>query len=230
MRQMSFRQDDMTEAELKARKRSFIKRVMANHMIGLHLFLIFMACWMFAWFVTATLVFLGVKWMVLRYAIAFGSSYVFFFYLVNLWISSVNWNDSPQLVRNSDFSDEIGSYGEPWWGHESSFWMYTILLFGAVLIGILTLGFSLLGGVAMFLEVVFEALFAGVIVRTLRGKIMLGYWEKKLFRSTWLPALIMLILLCTAAWKIQETYPQASTINEAVKAYRLQHHTQPSSR
>jgi hypothetical protein len=209
--------NEINEAELGARKRNFIALVQERHSVGFHLFWMFLFTWLFAWLIAAILVAYGMKSMPMRYAIAFAGSYVFFYLLVKFWIHSTNWIGGAARKNNEGGGwGDIASVGDLGEGC-----LPVVLAILAVML--FTWVVYMFGGATILLEVVFEALFAGVVVRTLKGKVKLGNWHIKLFQVTWLPALIMLVLLCGFAWKIQDAYPSANTINEAIKLYKTQH-------
>jgi hypothetical protein len=205
---MSSPPEEINEIELDVRKRSFIARVNERHSVGMHLFILFFSMWLFAWGVSAVLLAFGLISMPLRYAFAFASSYCFFYALVEFWIRNTNWLTAPvQKEGESNWNglpSDVPDMGEG----------CLVVLLISVIALLFTGLVAMMGGFSFLLEVVFEALFAGVVVRTLKGSVKLGDWKLKLFQLTWLPALIVLILLCSIAWSIQTAHPQARTIQE----------------
>lgn len=79
--------------------------------------------------------------------------------------------------------------------------------------------FALTGGLPLLLEVAFEVVFAGVVVRRAARKQMLGDWAGALLRNTWMHALAVLLVLVTVAAVLQEKAPAALTFAQAVRAF-----------
>ena len=77
--------------------------------------------------------------------------------------------------------------------------------------------FALVGGMPLLLEVAFEVVFAGVIVRRARRAYVVGDWLGALLARTWAHAAVTgLLLVCAAAW-VQHQVPQARTLREALR-------------
>jgi hypothetical protein len=80
--------------------------------------------------------------------------------------------------------------------------------------------FFAVGGAPLLLEAVFEAAFAGVVVRRMSGNLVLGDWKMRLLKNTWLPAIGALLVLLVIAASLHKAAPQATTFAQAVTAIR----------
>ncbi|MFC5496486.1 hypothetical protein ACFPOE_02990 [Caenimonas terrae] len=198
------------QARYEREKRNFIERSRQLRPVFFHVALIFGATWLAGWGFSWLLLAFGMTAMPVRYAISFFLSYLVFIGCVRVWADFVSRESS-------------GSGGGAWDG--------SAVDLGAadgegcrVMLAVLALGlaasavFALVGGLPLLLEVAFEVAFAGVVVRRLSRRVIVGDWLGALIRATWLPTLVALIVLVTLAAALQAMAPQAQTFGAAVKA------------
>lgn len=87
-----------------------------------------------------------------------------------------------------------------------------------LLLGLLVAGlFAMAGGLPLLLEVAFEVVFAGVVVRRLSRTETVGAWASRLVGNTWPHALVALVLLTGLAAWLQAHAPGSRTFAEAVR-------------
>lgn len=89
-----------------------------------------------------------------------------------------------------------------------------MMAFALVISGV----FWLVGGYAMLFEVAFEVAFAGTFVSGLDRRYTVGNWAGTLIKRTWIPALIVGVVLVAFAAKMQQDHPNAKTLAQAFKA------------
>ena len=77
--------------------------------------------------------------------------------------------------------------------------------------------FAMTGGLPLLLEVAFEVVFAGVIVRRARRTHVIGDWLGTALRCTWIHAAVTAIVLVGAAAYVQHKVPEAATLREGMK-------------
>jgi len=68
----------------------------------------------------------------------------------------------------------------------------------------------------------FEVAFAGTLVKSMGQEYTVGNWAGKLFRKTWLPAMLVVLSLVGFAAKMQRDFPQSHTLAQVFKAMRAQ--------
>lgn len=179
--------------------------------------LIFIAIWLSGWACSALLLHIGLRSLPARYAIATLVSYAVFFALVGLWARHAAKPVDPSRESGRlDGLDFLTGDGEG-----------CLIVLGVLLAALLLSGvFWWVGGYAMLFEVAFEVAFAGTIVHGLNRRYTLGDWSGTLLRKTWLPAMLIAVLIVAAAARIQAAYPEAQTLSQA---YRL-HTATPTDR
>ena len=198
---------DWDAARYQREKRNFIASRALLRPITLHAGVIFALTGLAGWGTSGLLLLSGLRHMALRYAIAFGVAYLVFALAVRVWA------DFLRQERKADWTE--GGWDFPAGGDGEG----CLLVLAALAIGLLAASLvTLLGGVPLLLEVAFEVVFAGVVVRRLGRRETIGDWRGRLLRNTWLPALaIALVLVIVAAW-LQHRAPEARTLPEAVRS------------
>ena len=195
-------------ARYQREMRSFIEKRSLLRPITLHAALIFTVTGMLGWLCSWILLKAGTVNMPLRYAASFLVSYLVFALCVRVWADSMRQERDGNLLEGA--ADFAGADGE------GCLFVAAVFLVSLVLAGL----FALLGGVPLLLEVAFEVVFAGVVVRRLGRRETLGDWSGRLVRGTWLPALLIgLALVAVAGW-LHHQAPHARTLAEAVRALR----------
>jgi hypothetical protein len=203
--------DHWTPDEYETRRRSFVESRQLHRHLYVHLSLILGGTAAAGWICSWALLKLGLHRLPLRYLLAFAASYAVFLMLVRAWAGflgdargeEVGWNDAAGTVRDVAF----------WGGSEGcfvsvGFWLLGILF--AVAVGAF-------GGVPLLLEVAFEVVFAGVIVRSARrSTFVVGDWLGAALRATWLPATVTGVVLVGLAGYLQHNAPKARTLVEAL--------------
>ena len=171
--------------------------------------LIFAATFAASWFVSFALLKFGLTQMPLRYAISFCAAYVVFFCAVRVWADFQKPLPQDRSTSGgvSDFPVDSFAGGEG-----------CLIVLGLFLVGLLISAVLWgLGGFAMLLEVAFEVAFAGTVVRRAFSKsYAIGDWYAVLFKRTWLPALVIFVLVVGFAQYLQLRAPQATKLSQAV--------------
>jgi hypothetical protein len=192
-------------AQYQREKRSFIASRLLWRFVYFHAALIFAATWLAGWLASWALLKLGMTSMPLRYALAFIASYLVFMLCVRVW---------------ADFMrSERGESVEPdGWDVPAADAEGCLFAVAALLLGLLAAGlFAMMGGLPLLLEVAFEVVFAGTVVRRASRKQVLGAWAGALLRNTWLHALAAWLGLITLAAVLQAKAPGAVTFSQAVR-------------
>jgi hypothetical protein len=190
-------------------KRNFIERSRQLRPVYLHVSLIFAATWLAGWGFSRLLLAFGLMNMPARYAISFFLSYLVFIGCVRVWADVVSREHSGG-GWDGGAVDLGGADGE------GCLVVLAVLALGLAASAV----FALVGGLPLLLEVAFEVAFAGVVVRRVSRRVIVGDWLGALIRNTWLAALVALIVLVTLAGVLQAMAPQAHTFGAAVKALR----------
>lgn len=199
--------EEWDAARYHRERRDFIERRQLLQPLAFHAGLIFTVTGLAGWLASRALLAAGLRNMPMRYAASFTVAYLVFALCVRAW-SDLMRRERGSLEGGWDFPQVIDGEG--------------CLLALAVLVVamVFALVISLLGGLPLLLEVAFEVVFAGVVVRRLGRRETVGDWSGTLLRNTWLPAsAIALLLVCLAGW-LQHEAPGASTLGEAVRALR----------
>lgn len=194
-------------ARYEREKRGFIERRRLRQPVTLHAALIFAFTVAAGWGCSFVLLAAGMRSMPLRYGLSFLAAYPVFLLCVRVWADAMR-RDEPAR----------GDWGwdAPAVDGEGCAVMLVALLAGTVLAGF----FGLFGGAQLLLEVAFEVVFAGVVVRRLRGRETVGDWSGRLLRGTWFPALVIGLVLLSAAGWLQHQAPGAHTLAEAIRQLR----------
>ncbi len=189
-----------------AQRRSFIANRSEFHPLGFASTLILGATWLSGWLFSLGLLQLGVHSIPLRYALAFVASYGVFFVCVRVWCGFVHWDRG-----------QGGAMGDvPMFDAEGCLWIVLVFLLASIPAFL----FWLSGGFAALLEVAFEVVFAGTVVRRLNRIDIVGNWARALLAGTWMHALAALLILVGAASLLQRAAPEAATFAQAVRAIR----------
>ena len=192
--------------EHQKQKSAFLAERANFHPLGFSTTLIFASTWLAGWLFSFGLLMLGMSSMPLRYALAFLASYGVFFLCVRIWCGFVHWNRG----------DGGGSFDGAGIDGEGCLWVVAIWL-AACVPAVL---FWLSGGFATLLEVAFEMVFAGSVVRRLGRMDIVGNWGRTLLAGTWMHACAALLILVAIATVLQRAAPQAETFAQAIAAIR----------
>jgi hypothetical protein len=210
------RPEEWDGARYEREKRQFIERRALLRPIALHMAGIFaftgLAGWACSWLLLQT----GASNMPLRYAVAFLAAYLAFALAVRIWANSMhNERGKSSSTSTSDWLDGTLSLG-----NEPEGCLFAVAVFLVALL--VAAVFTLFGGVPLLLEVAFEVVFAGVVVRRLGRRDHIGDWSGQLVRNTWLPALVAGAVLVSAAAWLQHQVPGARTLPEAWRGLHAQ--------
>jgi hypothetical protein len=192
--------------EHQRQKKVFLANRGAFHPLGFATTLIFAGTWLSGWLFSFGLLKLGVHSMPLRYGLAFVASYGVFFLCVRIWCGFVLWNRG----------QASSSFDAPVVDGEGCFW---IVVIGAAAC-VPAMVFWLSGGFATLLEVAFEVVFAGTVVKRLGRLDIVGNWARALLSGTWMHACVALLILLGIAAALQRAAPQAITFVQAISAIR----------
>ena len=177
--------------------------------VYLHAALIFAVTWLAGWLCSLLLLKLGVSLMAGRYAVAFVVSYLVFLAAVRIWADFMRQDERSGTVDDAGNGLNMlsGADGEG-----------CALVLGALVVGLALAGlFAMTGSLPLLLEVAFEVVFAGTVVRRISRKEMVGDWSSRLVSRTWLPALINFgVLVGFAAW-LQTAAPGSQTFAQALR-------------
>lgn len=144
-----------------------------------------------------------------RYAISFFLSYVVFIAAVRVWADFVKSERGSGGDWDGTGLDALGSADG-----EGCLVVLAVLAVALVVAGL----FAMTSGLPLLLEVAFEVAFAGVVVRRVSRKLLVGDWLGTLIRNTWLHALVALCVLVTVAALLQAKVPEATTFASAVRS------------
>lgn len=194
-------------ARYERERRGFIESRSLRRPITLHAVLIFTVTGVVGWATSFLLLKAGAANMPLRYAASFLVAYLAFALSVRVW------SDFMRQERGSGAGWDGSGLDLPLVDSEGCLFVVGIFVAALILAGL----FTLLGGVPLLLDVAFEVVFAGVMVRRLGRVEKVGDWSGKLVRSTWLPALVIALVLVSAAGWLQHKAPEARTLVQAVK-------------
>lgn len=191
-------------ARYEREKRDFVERRALLRPITLHLALIFMVTIFAGWFCSWLLLRAGATNMPMRYAVSFLFAYLAFAVAVRVWADAMRQDRASSETNWWDFADFGGDA-------EGCLVVVAVFLVSVLVAGLVTL----MGGVPLLLEIAFEVVFAGVVVRRLGRRERIGDWTGQLVRRTWLPALAIAFVLVAAAGWMQHKVPQARTLAQA---------------
>lgn len=209
--------DSWDRQKYEREKRNFIERRVDQAPLWTHFTCMFGGCWGAAWICSwLVLKFFGTShtWarsLPTRYGIAFLFAYLCFFLAVRVWIDFAKREPEYRSADSAGFQG-ISDVG----GGEGCLVVLAVLVVGFIVVGL----FFAVGGAPLLLEAVFEAAFAGVVVRRLSGNLVLGDWKMRLLKNTWLPAIGALLVLLAIAAGLHKAAPQATTFAQAVTAIR----------
>jgi hypothetical protein len=190
--------EPLTDVELERRKREFIAARKARVSI-LGLSLVFAATFSATWLCSAVLLWLGLHHMPLRYALSILAGYGVFFLAVRVW---ADYQRAHPTDRGS--SDKSWPGDLPIFDAEGCLVVLVIVFVGLAFAGLV----AWLGTVVM-LEVAFEVIFAGVLVRRMGQLQEVGNWSQLLFKRTWWLILLIMIATAMTAYHFQSKYPRA---------------------
>jgi hypothetical protein len=197
--------EDWTAAEYERQKRRFIDSRLTHRGVFAHASLIFAGTLGAGWLCSWALLKLGMANLPLRYAIGFVASYAVFLLLVRVWADFMR----TERAEGSAVLESANAMPLD----EGCFYVIAAWAVGLVLAAL----FAMTGGLPLLLEVAFEVVFAGVIVRRARRIIVVGDWLGALLRRTWVHAAIAgLLLVVVAAW-VQHQVPEAHTLRAALQ-------------
>lgn len=199
---------DWTRAEYERHKRNFIESRLLHRWVYWHAALIFTLTWLAGWLASWAMLKLGLRNMPLRYALAFLFAYGVFAACVRIW------SDFMRAERGGS-ADPSGSFDLPYADAEGCAFAIAIGLVALFAAGL----FALVGGLPLLLEVAFEVIFAGAVVRRAARKHVVGDWSGVLVRNTWPHAAAVLALLVGVAAVLQAKAPAAVTFSQAVRGW-----------
>ncbi|MBL9200486.1 MAG: hypothetical protein JNL39_08265 [Opitutaceae bacterium] len=176
--------------------------------------IIFFAVWLGGWGCSSLLHVLGMKSIPLRYAISTLVSYGIFIWSVGVWCRHVAKPRKPSSGWGSPIDGINGLEGDG----EGCLLVLAVLAIGLLFSGV----FYFMGGYALLFEVAFEIAFAGTMVYRMGKRATLGDWAGALLQRTWLPALVTAGILVALGATMQARHPEASTMAQAIKAYRAE--------
>lgn len=193
-------------AQYEREKRNFIASRSRQRPLYLHAALIFTTTWLAAWACSWAFFKLGVANMTLRYGLSFFLSYLVFVVCVRVWADFMR-------AERADGLADIGGLDLPGADAEGCAILTVCLFLGFLLAGV----FVWAGGLPLLLEVAFEVVFAGVMVKRLSRQHKVGNWLAALVQHTWLHALVALLFVITAAGLLQHQAPKVQTFAAAIK-------------
>lgn len=199
---------DWSRAEYERHKRNFIESRLLHRWVYWHAALIFTVTWLVGWLASWSMLKLGLRSMPIRYALAFVFAYAAFGVCVRVW------SDFMRAERGSG-PDPSGGFDLPYVHAEGCAFAVAIGLAALLVAGL----FALTGGLPLLLEVAFEVVFAGAVVRRAARKQVLGDWSGLLLRNTWRHAAAVLVLLVGVSAILQSKAPAAVTFSQAVRAW-----------
>ena len=199
--------EEWDPARYQRERRNFIESRSRFRPIYFHAALIFTMTWLAGWACSWALLKFGVENMPLRYGVSFLLSYLVFIACVRVWADFMR-------AERGDGSVDAGGFDLPFVGFEGCAVVIAGLLLGLAVAGV----FAMTGGLPLLLEVAFEVVFAGVVVKRLTRRQELGDWLSSVVRHTWLHALVAGLLLVAAAALLQHQAPEAKTFAAATKA------------
>ncbi len=202
--------EEWDQARYQREKRNFIESRARFRPLYLHTALIFTMTWLAGWACSWALFKCGVENIALRYGLSFLLSYVVFIACVRVWA------DFMRAERSGGVGD-AGGFDLPVADGEGCAIVTVCLLLGLLLTAV----FALAGGLPLLLEVAFEVVFAGVVVKRIGRKQELGNWLSMVVRHTWPHALLAGLILVAAAGFLQHQAPEVKTFASAVKAIWL---------
>jgi hypothetical protein len=198
--------EDWDGARYAREKRNFIESRLQLRGIYFHAALIFTATWLAGWLFSFILLKMGMASMPLRYAISFVLSY-------GVFVGCVRWWADFMRDARGEPMDWGSSFDVPSADAEGCLIALAALVLGMVAATI----FTVLGGLPLLLEVAFEIVFAGVVVRRISRKHRVGDWIATLVRRTWIHATCALLMLVALAAVLQSQVPAAQTFGQAVR-------------
>lgn len=199
---------DWNRAEYEREKRRFIESRLLHRWVYFHAATIFTVTWLAGWLASWALLSLGLRSMPLRYALGFAFAYLVFMGCVRVWADFMRRErgEGIDLTGSGDAPVAMGFEG------------CAVVLAAAGLSLVVAGLFALTGGLPLLLEVAFEVVFAGAVVRRVARKQVLGDWAGRLWRNTWAHALAVMAVLVLLAAALQARVPQADTFAQAVAA------------
>ena len=200
--------EEWDPARYEREKRNFIESRSRFRPLYFHAALIFTLTWLAGWACSWALLKFGVGSMPLRYGLSFLLAYLVFVGCLRVWAD---------FMRAERGGSDVGYFDLPVADGEGCAIVMACLLLGLLLAGV----FALTGGLPLLLEVAFEVVFAGVIVKRLSRRQEVGNWLAAVVRHTWLHALVAWLVLVIVAGLLQHQAPEVKTFAAAVKAIWL---------
>jgi hypothetical protein len=200
--------EEWDAARYAREKRNFIESRSRFRPLYWHAALIFTITWLAGWASSWAFLKGGMQSMPQRYGVSFLLSYLVFIGCVRVWADFMR-------AERGGFGG--GNFDLPVADGEGCAIVLVCLLLGMLLASV----FALTGGLSLLLEVAFEVVFAGVIVKRLSRRQEVGNWLAALVRCTWLHALVAWLVLVGAAGWLQRQAPEVHTLAAAAKAIWL---------
>ncbi|MGY8904370.1 MAG: hypothetical protein ACKVIH_07475 [Burkholderiales bacterium] len=166
--------------------------------------MIFGVTWLAGWGFSALLLAAGMGNLALRYAISFALSYPVFILCVRIWADFMR--------KERPTNGDLGWHGDiPGADAEGCLIVVFAFLLGLAFAAI----FAMIGGPTLLLEVAFEFVFSGTLVRRMGRVELVGDWLGSLVRKTLPLALGVLLALVGMAYWLQLKVPGAQTLGQA---------------
>jgi hypothetical protein len=183
-----------------------------EHVSWLGLSLVFGVTFFTTWLVSAATLRQGLVSMPLRYALAMLVGYGIFFASVRVWADFQKKHPS----ERSKSGDWNGDFGGDLPGADAE---GCLIAFAALAVAFIFSALVAWFGSVLFLEVAFEVIFAGVLVRRFgRSNYEVGGWKILLFRRTWLFVTALIVSVSAGAHYLQSQYPEARSLYEVLNA------------
>lgn len=192
------------KSEYEREKRNFIKNRLHARAVITHATIIFTVTWLAGWFFSYMLLNFGMPSMPMRYGISFALAYLVFLGCVRVWAGMMASERGGQW--------DPGGVDAPFVGDGEG----CLVVLGIMIMGVIVAGaFALTGGLPLLLEVAFEVVFSGVMIRRLTYIETVGNWVQTLIRNTWVHASAVLCILVGIALWLQIQVPDAKTFAQA---------------
>lgn len=199
------RPPEWSAAEYERNKRQFVEKRALLRPITLHAGIIFAVTGAAGWLCSRLLLGAGLHSLPARYAMTFVVAYAVFALCVRVWADFMRTERDGSLSGWDMAAADASGEG-------------CLLTLGALVVGLLAATvFALMGGVPLLLEVAFEVVFAGAVVRRFGRRQLVGDWSGRLLRGTWLPAALLAFALVVVAGWLQRRAPEAVTLVQALR-------------
>lgn len=197
---------DWDKAQYEREKRIFVDNRLRSRSVYLHAALIFTVTWLAGWGFSFLLLKLGMLNLAGRYMLSFALSYFVFLGTVRVWADFMREDRASGSGIGDIGGVDVGSFDG-----------CAVVLIALILGLMVATIFSITVGLPALLEVAFEVVFSGVVVRRMARNETIGRWASKLVSKTWLPAMSALIFLTVSAALLQKYAPGTHTFAQAIR-------------